>query len=167
MLKAGERKGLIVGIDSGTTTAVALLDLKGVLVGLKSQKHFLKKDLQEFIQQSGQPVLVATDVVKIPEIVSKIAAGFNVKINPVVKNLKRKEKFFIVDSFLDKYGKKAENKHEVDALSAAIVCYNKHENKFRQIERQLIEKGNAHRIEEIKEKAIKGISVDRALAGRM
>jgi predicted RNase H-like nuclease (RuvC/YqgF family) len=166
MLNARSRRGLIAGLDAGTTTAVALLDLRGNLLDLKSKKNFSKKEVQEFIQQKGQPVLITTDVVKVPKGIVKIASAFNTKTDVIEKNLERKEKKEIVCGFLKKYNKKPENKHEADALAAAIVCYNKHENKFRQIERQLSERGVLERADEVKEKVVRGVSVNRVLEGR-
>lgn len=159
-------RGLIVGVDIGTTTAAALLDLKGNLVGLKSQKHFQQGAVQQFIQSFGQPVLFATDVVKVPETVNKLAAAFNVRVEVPVKDLGRKEKSELVCLFLEKKEKETDNYHEVSALAAAIVCYNKHENKFRQIDRRLFGLGLGGRGEEIKRKVLYGISMNRVLEGR-
>ncbi len=160
-------KGLIVGIDQGTTTAVAIVDLKGVFVGMKSKKDFSQSEQQEYIQSFGQPLLIAVDVSKIPALVQKLGASFIVRVEAPQKDLGRLEKSEVVSVFLSNYkGVAAQNFHEVSALAAAVVCYNKHGNKFRQIERQLSELGLVERTEEIKKKVVQGISVNRALEGR-
>lgn len=159
-------RGLIVGIDPGTTSAVAVLDLKGNLLGLKSKKGFPQNEIQSYVQGFGQPLLFSVDVVKVPTTVEKIAAAFNLRVEAPQKDLGRREKSALVSTFLNKFNKTTEDFHGVSALAAAIVCYNKHENKFRQIERQLKEQGILDRVEEIKRKVIQGISVDRALEGR-
>ncbi len=159
-------RGLIVGVDIGTTTAVALLDLKKNLVSIKSKKHFSQAEMQQFIQSFGQPALFATDVAKIPESASKLAASFNIRVESPQKDLGRKEKSSMVGVFLRKNARKIENYHEVSALAAAIICYNKHESKFRKVERQLSEKGFLEKVEEIKKKVLYGVSVNRILEGR-
>ena len=157
-------RGLITGVDIGTTTAVALVDLKGRLVGMKSQKHFLHHEMQQFIQSFGQPVLFATDVVKVPA--QKLAAGFGVRVEAPQKDLQRKEKSGLVGMFLKNFHKKTENFHEVSALAAAIVCYNKHAGKFRWVDRQLAGLNLVGRSEEIKKRVLYGVSVNRILEGR-
>ncbi|HIK00230.1 TPA: DUF460 domain-containing protein, partial [archaeon] len=159
-------RGLIVGIDAGTTTAVAVLDLRGGLLGLVSKKNFSQSEQQSYIQIFGQPLLFSVDVVKVPATTEKLAAAFNTRVEAPQKNLGRRGKSELVSVFLDRYKKTTEDFHEVSALAAAIVCYNKYENKFRQIERQLNELGLDNRIEEIKRKVVQGISVNRALEGR-
>lgn len=158
--------GLIVGIDIGTTTAVALLDLQGNFLGLKCKKHFSHSEIFEFIQQKGQPVLVATDVSKVPDNVHKISAAFNAIIAAPAKDLGRFEKSALVSSFLEGTKIAADDFHEVSALAAAITCYNKHENKFRQIEKLLDVAGIFGRADEVKKKVLQGISVNRILEGR-
>src|SRR3989338_2438847 len=97
-------RGLIVGVDIGTTTALALLDLRGNLIGLKSQKHFPQYEIQQFIQNFGQPVLFATDVTRAPVSVSKLAASFNTRVETPESDLRRKGKSEIVSVFLKKIG---------------------------------------------------------------
>ena len=159
-------RGLIVGVDIGMTTAIALLDLNGNFIGLKSQKEFPQHEMQQFIQNHGQPVLFTTDVTKAPVGISKLAASFNVRAETPQKDLGRREKGELASVFLKKLNKTPENFHEVSALAAAIVCYNKHESKFRKVERQLSERGVFERVEEIKKKVLYGISVNRVLEGR-
>ena len=159
-------RGLIVGVDQGTTAAVAVLDLRGALLGLHSQKNFSLSEQQLFIQSFGQPLLFAIDVSKVPATIQKLAASFGCVVVAPQKDFGRQEKSETASSFLQKYKQATENFHEVSALAAAIFCYNKYENKFRQIERQLAERGVLERVEEIKRKAVQGISVNRALEGR-
>lgn len=161
-----EAKGLIVGIDPGTTTAIAVLDLHGNLLGVKSKKSFTRGEQVHYIQNFGQPIKFAVDTAKIPSTVEKTAAAFNIGVETPEKDLPRKEKSFIAAGFLQKHKKSVEDYHGVSALVAAIVCYNKYENKFRQVERQLTERGLGDRIEEVKRKVLKGISVNRVLEGR-
>ena len=159
-------RGLIVGVDSGTTSAVAVLDLRGNLLGKVSKKSFSQSEQQSYIQQFGQPIFFAVDVVKPSSTIEKLAASFNVRIEAPQKNLGRREKSALTSSFLNKYKAGADNFHEVSAVAAAIVFYNKHENKFRQIERQLADLGVSERIDEVKRKVIEGVSVNRVLEGR-
>ena len=159
-------RGLIIGIDPGTTTAIAVLDLRGGLLGLRSKKTFSLAEAQNYIQDFGQPLLFAVDVVKIPATVEKIAASFGVRVEAPLRNFRRRGKSRVVAGFLGKYKKTVKDFNVVSALAAAVFCYNKYENKFRQIERQLSELGAQERVEEVKRKVVQGVSVARVLEGR-
>ncbi|ODS42610.1 MAG: hypothetical protein MSIBF_04705 [Candidatus Altiarchaeales archaeon IMC4] len=67
---------LIIGIDPGTTTAIAALDFNGNLVFLSSSKEMGIKKTTEKIISLGTPSVIATDVCPAPSFVSKISAIF-------------------------------------------------------------------------------------------
>ncbi|MEM0351064.1 MAG: DUF460 domain-containing protein [Archaeoglobaceae archaeon] len=125
------RRYLIVGIDPGTTTAVAIIDLSGNLIKVKSQKDWKLADVLEFINSHGKPVIIATDKKNPPEFVNKVRASFNAILYSPKEDLttERKRSLTMHYKFL--------NDHERDALASAIDALKSYESKFRNIEKRL------------------------------
>lgn len=122
---------LIIGIDPGTTTAVAIIDLGGNLISVKSQKDWNFSDVVEFIKSHGKPVLIATDKKNPPEFVNKVKAAFNAVLYAPREDLSLDKKRDLTSKydFL--------NDHERDALASAIDALKNYESKFRNIEKRL------------------------------
>src|SRR5512136_2140504 len=74
---SGKPKYLIVGIDPGTTTAVAALDLEGNLQYLGSSRQMTMSDVIEAIYKAGKPLIIASDVRDMPFSVEKIRRAFS------------------------------------------------------------------------------------------
>ena len=111
------KKLLIVGIDPGTTTGCAVLDIEGNLVYLQSSKQLdLKKLISETIIY-GKAVLVGTDKVKVPSLVKSFAIKLGAKIVSPSEDLKVYEKRNMISDF------KVEDDHQGDALASALFAY--------------------------------------------
>ena len=73
-----QRRGyIIVGLDPGTTTGIAALNLSGDLVDLISSRAMSSSDVIEWIAARGRPLVVATDVFPTPGAVEKVKRAFN------------------------------------------------------------------------------------------
>jgi len=73
-----QRRGyIIVGLDPGTTTGIAALNLSGDLVDLVSSRAMSSSDVIEWIAARGRPLVVATDVFPTPGAVEKVKRAFN------------------------------------------------------------------------------------------
>ncbi|HZD43509.1 MAG TPA: DUF460 domain-containing protein, partial [Methanomicrobiales archaeon] len=59
---SGKPRYIIVGIDPGTTTAIAALDLDGNLMDLSSSRQMTMSDIIEHLYHIGKPLVVASDV---------------------------------------------------------------------------------------------------------
>jgi predicted RNase H-like nuclease (RuvC/YqgF family) len=152
-----ERKGrerIIVGVDPGTTIAVAALNLDGELVGLISSRVMSVPDIVGYIREKGKPVVVATDVVPPPATVEKIKRSFKATLFVPNERIAVDEKVKLARPY--GYG----NDHERDALAAAVKAYNAYKNKFAQIER----KAPAHMTDDVKAMAVSGKAIDAAIA---
>lgn len=125
------RRYLIAGIDPGTTTAVALIDLSGNLISVKSRKDWSLADVIEFINSNGKPVIIATDKKNPPEFVNKIKASFNAILYSPRENLSLEKKRELTSRFTFL------NDHERDALASAMDAMKNYESKFRNIEKRL------------------------------
>lgn len=118
-------KLLIVGIDPGTTKAYAILDLNGKLIKVKSSKKYTLSKLTKELLKYGKPIIVGTDMTKVPKFIDKLAKNFNAKINCPITTLRIGYKRTIVKRFFRYKKFKFGNKHERDALAAAIIAYKK------------------------------------------
>ncbi len=118
---AGE--ALIVGIDPGSTSAVAAVNLDGELKLLKSEKEFPPEDIIRQLIEVGTPVVVATDREKMPSTVEKIASSLGATRFQPEEDLDAERK---------KELGKGDNSHESDAVASAIYAFN---NLKRQIDK--------------------------------
>ncbi|QIB76354.1 DUF460 domain-containing protein [Halogeometricum borinquense] len=132
------RDHVIVGIDPGTTTAAAVVDLDGNKLDVHSTRTADTADVIEWLIERGRPVIVAADVEPMPETVEKFrrsfdAAGWIPETDlPVDEKLHRTRDVGY------------ENDHERDALAAALFAFDAHEDQFQRISRKVppnIERG--------------------------
>jgi len=130
-LEEQKRKYIIAGVDPGTTTGLALLDLKGKLVKLHSGRGMSVPDIIEMITQEGRPLVIATDVKPIPGTVEKIRRSFSAISGEPDESLTLEDKINLAKP----YG--YNNDHERDALGAAASFYRHNKNKFDQIKKRV------------------------------
>jgi predicted RNase H-like nuclease (RuvC/YqgF family) len=152
-LEKKRRDYIIVGVDPGTTTAVAILDLSGRLVEVSSSRVSSVPDIIEHISEKGRPVVIATDVVPPPAAVEKIKRAFNAVLFTPNERISVEEKVRLARPL--GYG----NDHERDALAAAVKAFNAYKNKFAQIDK----KAPSHLSGDVKALALEGKPVEVAL----
>lgn len=153
-LEKKRRDYIIVGIDPGTTVAIAVLGLDGRLIDVVSSRVMSIPDLIEYISEKGRPVIVATDVVPPPATVEKVKRTFNAVLFTPNERISVDEKVRLATP----YG--YSNAHERDALSAAAKAYNTYKNKFAQIEKKTPAHVNTN---DVKKMAIEGKPIEVAL----
>ena len=121
------RDHVIVGIDPGTTTAVALTDLDGSVLDVWSSRTADTAEVIEWIIEHGRPVVVAADVEPMPETVEKIRRSFDAAAWIPDRDLP-------VDRKLHRTREEAyDNDHERDAMAAALFAFDDHEDQFERI----------------------------------
>ncbi|WP_458208251.1 DUF460 domain-containing protein [Haladaptatus sp. NG-SE-30] len=125
------RDHVIVGIDPGTTTAVALTDLDGTLLDVWSTRTADTADVIKWIIERGRPIVVAADVTPMPETVEKIRRSFDAAPWTPVNDLPIDEKQHRTRN--DDY----DNDHERDAMAAALFAFDGHEDQFQRIARKV------------------------------
>ncbi len=113
----------IVGIDPGITAGIAVLDMKGNLLFLKSSKKYGLKSAIKKLASCGKPLIIATDVKKPPEFVQLVASKFDAVLTAPEADLKRADKERLVSHLNVKFN----NHHERDALAAAVYAYKQYE----------------------------------------
>ena len=113
--------GYILGLDPGTRVGYALLDLYGNIVDIDS----FKGDLNEAIFRTSKYniLVVGTDVCKIPRFVGRFASRIGAQVVFPENNLLFYEKRKKTKEYLKKLDIKLKNKHEMDALAAALIAY--------------------------------------------
>jgi predicted RNase H-like nuclease (RuvC/YqgF family) len=128
---AKRRDHVLVGIDPGTTTAVAIVGLSGEVLDTHSTRTADTAAVIEWIVERGRPLLVAADVTPMPDTVEKIrrsfdAAGWTPRSDLPVdeKQHRTREEGY-------------DNDHERDAMAAALSAFDDHEDQFERIARKL------------------------------
>nr|WP_247010229.1 DUF460 domain-containing protein [Halorientalis litorea] len=124
---AKRRDHVIVGMDPGTTTAVAVVDLDGGVLDVFSTRTADTAEVIEWIIERGRPIVVAADVTPMPETVEGVRRSFEAA-------------GWVPHSDLPVDGKKHrtreeayDNDHERDALAAALEAYDAHEDQFERV----------------------------------
>lgn len=121
---AKRRDHVLVGIDPGTTTAVAVVGLDGELLDATSTRTADTAAVIEWIVERGRPIIVAADVTPMPDTVEQIrrsfdAAGWTPPRDLPVDVKKHRTRQTAYD-----------NDHERDAIAAALGAYDAHEEQF-------------------------------------
>lgn len=119
---------IIAGIDPGATVGIAILDLSGKRIALRSITGGGIGEAVRVIESFGTPSLIATDVIPPPEAAQKIASYFSCRLFYPRQNVREEEKRAIAR------GSPVQNNHERDAYAACVLAYRQHANKLRQID---------------------------------
>jgi predicted RNase H-like nuclease (RuvC/YqgF family) len=113
-----------VGIDPGTTSAVAVIDAEGRLISVKSKKNMSKGDISKHISGLGKPVIISGDRRPAPSAVERLASTFSARLVVPEENLSRREKNLLARESMKENGEEKLNQHERDALASAVYAYN-------------------------------------------
>jgi len=125
-------KPLIVGIDPGSTSAVAMLNFEGELVALESGKNFPPSEIITEIVGEGKPIIVTSDKADTPSKVKKISNSVGAYTFELEKDLSQERKRELGEG---------ENSHEVDASAAAKHAYKALRNNIEKIKQIADEEG--------------------------
>ena len=151
---SGKPRYLIVGIDPGTTTAFAALDLDGNLLHLQSSRQMNMGDVIEALYKVGKPLIIASDVQDMPFSVEKIRRAFSAIAYTPKQDVSVETKLELAAPF--SYG----NDHERDALSAALDAYRQYRHKFQNLLKRI---PPGHDLDEVRARVIRGQSLEQAL----
>ncbi|WP_353634804.1 DUF460 domain-containing protein [Halobacterium sp. NMX12-1] len=122
---ARRRDRVFVGIDPGTTTAVALVALDGRVLDVTSTRTADTAEVIEWIIERGRPVVVAADVNPMPATVEKIRASFDAAGWAPDTDLPVDEKQHRTRE--EGY----EDDHQRDAMAAALFARDAHADQIR------------------------------------
>lgn len=160
---------VIVGVDPGTTTGLAILSANnGGLLSLVSAREFGTSQIVRHISQHGRAIMVCADVnFPPPHSVQKLNRMLGTQLYaPPRRATPRGEKRGIVQDYLDRHdhgGAKTDN-HQRDALFAAIKGYNSVRTKIDRIHGTLEDRPDLARYQgRIIDQVISGVSVHDAV----
>ncbi len=145
---------LIVGIDPGTTTAVAAVDLDGNLLHLASSRQMNMGDVVESLYRIGKPLIVASDVQEMPYSVEKVRRAFSAVSYTPRQDVSVETKIELTAPF--PYA----NDHERDALSAALDAYRQYRHRFQNLMKRI---PPGHDLDEVRARVIRGQSLDQVI----
>jgi uncharacterized protein len=145
---------LIVGIDPGTTTAVAALDLDGNLMHLSSSRQMNMSDVIESLYKVGKPLVIASDVEEMPFTVEKIRRAFSAVAFTPKQDTSVESKMELAAPF--PYA----NDHERDALSAALDAFRQYRHRFQSLLKRI---PPGHDLDEVRARVIRGQSLDQVI----
>jgi predicted RNase H-like nuclease (RuvC/YqgF family) len=151
---AGRPRYLIVGIDPGTTTAIAAIDLDGNLLHLASSRQMNMSGVIESLYKVGKPLIIAADVQQMPYSVEKIRRAFSAIAYSPKQDMSVDTKMDLTSPF--PYA----NDHERDALSAALEAYRHYRNKFQNLAKRV---PPGHDLDEVRARVIRGQALDQVL----
>ncbi len=155
---------LIVGVDPGISTGLAILDIDGAPLEIISGRGLDRSDIVNHVLAHGTPIIVATDVNPVPETVKRLAAMFNAELYVPSQSLSSDEKRQIVQEYISKYHWiTVEDNHQRDALAAAVRAFHSIESKLRQVESYVSKLGLEIQVDKIKVAVIKGKSTAEAV----
>lgn len=120
------KKALIIGIDPGSTSAVAAIDLDGEIQLLESGKNFPPSEIIKRIVRVGSPVVVASDKGKTPSTVEDVRTSLGAELFEPEQDLGSERK---------KELGKGSNSHEKDAVASAFYAYNNLQREIKKIEK--------------------------------
>ena len=155
----GGRRYLILGIDPGITTGIAILDINGNLLYIDSGKNLDRSRIAEIARSFGKPVIVAVDVADPPDLAKKLASLWNASLFTPPQDLSPQEKRMLAARVLDS----VEDSHARDALAAAVKAYLTLKSKLESIERHLEKMGIDVNVEDVKAEVVRGATVAEAL----
>ena len=146
-------------MDPGTITAYALLNLKGDVVKIGSYRNKPNSVVITAMAKQGKVFAVGTDVAPVPGAVQKIAKKIGARAVVPRHNLTFKEKTKLVDEFLKRKKERIRirNKHEKDALAAAIYSLKQMNTLIKKIDDYL----KQHRLQEIEKEVKQKVLLER------
>lgn len=136
------REPVIVGMDPGTTTAVAIFGLDGALLTITSRRGFARAALRKLILEQGSPVVIASDVSPLPKAVGKAVASFSALPMLPEQPLGWRDKKRILEAFCKDQVPAARpwrNVHERDALIAGFRAWKRLRPRLQKIDQASVE----------------------------
>ena len=148
---------MIVGVDSGTWRAFAIIDFSGNLIALKSGKNWSEDD---FIREISDfyPTVIACDKNPTPKKVLTLKTVFGARLYKPKKSISLIQKHSLTRDF------KVRNSHERDALAAALKAFRSLSGKLSSVEKKAERAGVRKQARDaLKRMVLKGTSVSNAL----
>ena len=126
---------MIVGLDPGITTGIAILNSEGNVLDVYSKRDITRAEIIRYVLQFGNPVIISSDVRATPQSVEKLATKLGCTVFSPEMSLSLNEK----KALTNEYYHSIKNDHEVDALAAAIKAWKQYRGLFSKVNQVLKE----------------------------
>ncbi len=154
---------VILGIDPGIVTGVAVLDLNGRVLLLHSGRNLSRSRVLDLVYNIGTPVIVATDVSSPPDYVKKLCAMTQAVLYAPSRDVSVAEKTEIASKIMREQGVQVRDPHQRDALAAAYKAYLEYKPKLDKVTEEIRKLNAPIPVEEVKMLVIKGCSIKQAI----
>ena len=155
---------LILGLDPGSTIGYAVLNLEGKLVKIESSRNSSLNQTISKVNKLGKIVVIGTDVTPAPKFVDKAASNLGAEVIEPKDDLLLKYKKKLTKEFLKDKDIKIKNKHELDALAAALNAFKHYKPLFNKIDNHLNQINKEYLNNKIKNTVlVNKISIKKAL----
>ncbi len=154
---------VIVGVDPGIVTGLAILDLNGNVLHLYSGKNLSRRKAIQIITQYGIPLIIAVDSSRIPEYAKKLSSMLNSILYSPDRDLSVSEKSEIVAKLASEFKITVKDPHQRDALAAAYKAYLSVKSKIDKVDDYVRVLSVNVPINEVKALVIRGYSIKQAI----
>ncbi|RLE64758.1 MAG: hypothetical protein DRJ38_04980 [Thermoprotei archaeon] len=165
--KAKQDRYLIVGVDPGISTGLAILTIDGYPLLLMSKRWLSRNQILKILSEYGKTLIVATDSNPPPMFAKKLATALNASLYVPKNSLSVNEKREAVARFLENLKIqtciRVSDSHQRDALAAALKAYYSIENKLRQVDSIVRSLDIGIPVLEVKALVIKGLTINEAI----
>jgi len=161
--QTSSRRLLIVGIDAGTTVGIAIADIRGHLVALKSGRGLSRGDVIRYIVEHGHPILIASDVAPAPSFVEKLSASLQTHLYVPEKLVSVAEKRTLSKNFEPLSTLRPSDSHQRDALAALSKAFQAHGTQLTMLHKHIETSEQNYLLSNVISLIFQGVSVTDAL----
>uniref|UniRef100_A0A7J3ZJ54 DUF460 domain-containing protein n=1 Tax=Fervidicoccus fontis TaxID=683846 RepID=A0A7J3ZJ54_9CREN len=158
-----EPRPVIVGIDPGLNTGIAVLGLDGTPISIVTRRSVDRMEIINYLREIGKPIIIATDSTPVPGLAKKLSAVFNARIFTPEKQVPVEEKKHIASLYAERFNIRVLDSHSRDALAAAYLAFRDLSSKLAELEERLERMGVSVPIDRVKKLVIEGMSVSDAI----
>jgi predicted RNase H-like nuclease (RuvC/YqgF family) len=162
--KEAVKRYLIVGVDPGMVTGVAVMDLDGRVLRLMSGRGMTRGQIARSLASLGRALVFASDVSPPPDMVTKLAAMHSATVFSPDRPMRTCEKSEIAGMISDEQGIVVEDSHQRDSLAAAFKAYSSFRNKLEQCASHVRLSSDQVDLEEVKALVVRGFSISDAIS---
>jgi len=154
---------LIVGVDPGVTVGLAALSLDGTPLFVDSKRDWSFSSLIHKIMELGEPAIISSDVSPASDLLERLSVKLNAVLFVPSISMGADEKHQTARAYVEQYGLKLKNAHEVDALAAAVKAYQHYRSKFEHVEARIKKLGLKVSVDEVKNLVVRGYTMKQAV----
>lgn len=157
------KRYLVVGVDPGMVTGLAVMDLNGRVLLTTSGRAITRGQITRTLAQLGRALIFSTDVNPAPDALTKLAASHRAILFTPEKSLKTAEKKEMAERIFREQGVKVEDSHQRDSLAAAMRAFSFYRNKLEQAASHARKEDRTVQLDEVRANVLRGMSIRDAI----